>query len=233
MQKIRRQTALGEALKLAETGIPCFPCLPSKRPACQHGFKDATSDSVALGHLWQRSPGLLIGVPTGAASGFFVVDVDSARHPEAAAWLQDRTPFLPDTRRHKTKSRGWHFLFQHRDGLRNTASKLARGIDTRSDGGYIIWWPATLTSDEHRFMPPAAVPDWLVEALDPPPPVYPYLPSKAAAAPSRLEGIIRTVANAREGERNALTFWGACRIFDMLAEGELGSSDGADALGTC
>jgi hypothetical protein len=68
-------------------------------------------------------------VPTGETSGLFVVDVDSGRHDEANDWLESAGPHLPPTRWHATKSGGWHLLFKHRAGLRNTAGKLARGVD--------------------------------------------------------------------------------------------------------
>jgi Bifunctional DNA primase/polymerase, N-terminal len=41
---------------------------------------------------------VLIGVPTGEASGLFVIDVDSARHEEATDWLERWSPHLPETR---------------------------------------------------------------------------------------------------------------------------------------
>ncbi len=222
--------ALEQALTLAATGIPCFPCLPSKRPACRHGFKDATADPDELRQLWRGSLGVLVGVPTGEASGFFVLDIDSGRHPEAAAWLTRYAPRLPDTRRHHTRSGGLHLLFQHRAGLKSTASRLAHGVDTRGDGGFIIWWPACGLDIEHRAAL-APVPDWLAAALNPPPPVLvSYNPRVDASAPGRLEGIIALVAGAREGERNQLTFWAACRIHDMLAERELDYAAGSNAL---
>src|SRR5262245_38014924 len=162
---------LAEALKLAGTGIPCFPCRASKRPACPHGFKEATINPDELRQLWRRSPGVLVGVPTGEQSGIFVLDIDSARHSEAAVWLSHCASHLPDTRRHRTRSGGLHFLFQHHVGLKSSVSRLAVGVDTRGSGGFIIWWPAHLgLTADHHFAPLAPVPDWLIVALTPTPP---------------------------------------------------------------
>ena len=60
--------------------------------------------------------------------------------------------------------------------------------------------------------------------------LHPVARRSPAPAPDRLQGIIATVANAREGERNQLTFWGACRINEMLAERALDQSEGANAI---
>jgi hypothetical protein len=225
--------ALEQALELAAQGIPVFPCLANKKPACRHGFKQATSTPIEVEELWRASPGVRIGVPTGEASGLFCLDVDTARHPEAVQWHERFAQQLPQTRLHKTESGGWHYLFQHHKGLRCTSSKIERGIDTRGDGGYIIWWPAHVVSIEHRFMPAAPVPDWLVEALNPKPVhtlSYYASPQRFADAPRRLEGILTKIAEAREGERNAITFWGACRIGEMVLTGELNGGDGARAF---
>jgi hypothetical protein len=219
---------LEDALRLAASGIPCFPCqLANKRPLPgSNGFKDATADPDQLKQLWQRYPGGLIGVPTGAASGLFVLDIDSAKHPEADEWLERHSARLPETRLHRTRSGGLHLLFKHQDGLRNSESKLAPGVDTRGEGGYIIWWPFHLgLNSGHNFLPPARAPEWLVEALKPPAPTvipFPSLPRfNSGPAICRVDGIIATVAQAREGTRNALTFWGACKLRDMIANREL------------
>jgi hypothetical protein len=231
--------ALREALKLAFYGTPSFPCLPDKRPACPHGFKDATADAAQLAELWQRYPGTLVGVPTGPASGVFVLDIDSAKHPEADEWLERHAACLPETRSHRTRSGGLHLLFKHQAGLKNSTSKLAPGVDTRGEGGFIIWWPFHLgLGADHHMVPLADVPKWLIEALNPPPPppakIIPF-PARTqfgnvAPAMSRIEGIVATVARARQGERNAVTFWGACKIRDMLSNRELDHVTGQRAI---
>jgi hypothetical protein len=75
----RRKGASGNgpmnALQIAlGLGLPVFPCLPCKRPATPHGFKDATSDPDCICRFdWHDR---LIGVPTGQVSGLAVLDVD-------------------------------------------------------------------------------------------------------------------------------------------------------------
>lgn len=226
---------LMKALDLASAEIPVFPCAADKRPTCAHGFKDATCEPEAIRNLWCDHPGPLIGVPTGAASGIFVLDVDSAKHIEADQWLERHAPYLPETREHRTKSGGLHILFKHRDGLKNTASKIARGIDTRGEGGYVIWWPAAIAQSADGRNPPLAdVPEWIVEALTPPPPKI-ILPRDrprydGGDGMPRVCGIVAAVATARQGERNALTFWAACRIRDMILDGAIDGSDARQAF---
>jgi hypothetical protein len=107
------QNALTEALRLCAYNTPAFPCRADKRPACPNGFKNATADPNELRELWRQFPGSLVGVPTGEPSGIFVIDVDSARHDEANDWLEQQSPYLPETRRHDTVSGGVHLLFKH------------------------------------------------------------------------------------------------------------------------
>ena len=228
------RAALGEAVRL---GLPAFPCRPDKRPACPRGFKDATSDPEALTQLWRQYPGHLVGVPTGESSGIFVVDVDSAKHVEAQEWLECQSPQLPDTREHRTKSGGLHILFKHRPGLKNTTSRLAKGVDTRGEGGYIIWWPFHLGLSAHnRLVELADVPDWICTALNPPSPrvvELPYRPSfgKAPGEPNnKVQGVLNAVGQAHEGNRNSILYWGACVIRDMFLNREIGNTEGATAF---
>jgi hypothetical protein len=229
-------SALMKALALADAGIPVFPCAADKRPTCPTGFKAATCEPGAVRALWRAHPGSLIGVPTGAAAGIFVLDIDSAKHPEAEEWLERHAPYLPDTRQHRTQSGGLHILFKHRNGLKNSASKIAKGVDTRGDGGYIIWWPAEIAqSEDYDELPLADVPEWMAEALNPPPPP----PSRISSARHdssdittmpRMRGLIAVVATARKGERNAITYWAGCTVRDMLAGGELDRTAGGHAF---
>jgi hypothetical protein len=216
---------------MARRGLPVFPCAASKRPTCPHGFHDATNDSEAVLELWRKHPGPLIGVPTGAPSGIFVLDIDSVKHESAAEWFERHAPHLPETKRHRTRSGGVHFLFKHREGLRNTAGRLALGVDTRGEGGYVIWWPAVI-ADEHYWAPLADVPEWIFAALNPPNPVYSQAAQRAlttASALSRIEGIVGAIAAAQIGERNSLLHWGACRLAELVGQSIL-SRDNAFAL---
>jgi hypothetical protein len=220
-------TTLTKALKLAEWGLPVFPCAASKRPACPHGFLDASRDPGEVRALWRAYPGALIGVPTGAVTSIFVLDVDSVKHQTAAEWIERQAPYLPETRSHRTQSGGMHLLFRHRPGLRNTQGRLARGVDTRGDGGYVLWWPAAIEHGHHRA-PLADLPDWLVEALAPPPPETrpaAQRPNTPDVARAKIEGIIGAVAAAREGERNGFLYWGACRLAELVGQSVLGRGD--------
>lgn len=94
-------------------GLPVFPCRASKKPAGPHGFRDAVIDADEIERLWDRHPGPLIGVPTWAATGFDVIDVDP---PRGEQWLDENRHRLPMTRTHRTRSGGWHILFACRPG---------------------------------------------------------------------------------------------------------------------
>ena len=71
------------ALDYAARGWPIFPTHPStKRPLTAHGFLDATSDEGTLREWWKRWPKAMLAVPTGAAIGAFVIDVDAGVCPK-------------------------------------------------------------------------------------------------------------------------------------------------------
>jgi hypothetical protein len=230
-------TAIAEALRLYPYQTPSFPWLADKRPACPHGFKDATADPDQLKELWRQFPGPLVGVPTGEVSGIFVIDVDTAKHDEANDWLERWSPYLPDTRQHATQSGGWHLLFKHRGGLRNSTGKLAKGVDTRGDGGYVIWWPFHLGMlAPHKLdLPLCELPDAIQQQLVEPLPKIVLHPGPAfgkhVGEPNKkVDGILTAVARAQEGERNRLLFWAACRITDMITNREIGPAEGAKSF---
>jgi hypothetical protein len=221
--------ALEAALAL---GLPCFPCRGDKAPATPHGFYDATADPAALPALWRRYPGELVGVPTGEASGLSILDIDNAKHPEAQAWFATHRARLPVTRMHQTRSGGLHLVLQHRPGIVSRVSPpgLAKGVDTRGEGGYAIWWPAAgcpVLCDT----PPSPWPDWLLQALLwRPPPATIAAAGSATLDRRRLEGLLRKVKFAPELERNNTLHWGACRLGEAIRKGEIGPSEAAALL---
>jgi Primase C terminal 2 (PriCT-2) len=65
-----------------------------------------------------------------------VIDVDV----EGLSWFD--TQSLPLTRMHQSQSGGFHLLFRHSPGLRNSADhRIARGIHVRAEDGFAIFWP--------------------------------------------------------------------------------------------
>jgi hypothetical protein len=218
--------AQNAALTLASMGLPSFPCAWSKRPTCPHGFHDAANDLQGVRDLWVRCPGPLTGVRTGAASRFDVLDVDP-KHREAIDWFKEHCARFPKTRIHSTRSGGIHMLFRHAAGLRCSGSRIARGVDVRADGGYIIWWPAVglpLMLDA----PLADWPQWLLDILIPP--SQPMAPRIVVPDTHALGQIVRRVARSHEGERNAIAYWAACRAGEMVASGLLDADTAAAVI---
>ena len=132
-----------DALILATRGMHVFPCVPrGKTPACEHGLKDATTDSDVIRQWWRSEPKYNIAIASGAASGVFVVDIDSADAESALRRLEDEHGALPPTVEAITgKGRHLYFLWPGVP-VRNSASKVAPGIDVRGDGGYILAPPS-------------------------------------------------------------------------------------------
>jgi hypothetical protein len=216
---------LSAALDLATGGYPVFPCSDrSKKPTTPNGFKDASADPQEVRRLWRDHPGALIGVATGKAISLNVLDLDFGRHQEACDWWRENRQRVPRTRTHRTRSGGLHLLFQHDDRVHCTAGKIRLGVDTRGNGGYIIWWPAAdlpVLSDA----PPAPWPDWLLAEFRPKPIPQPRSRSVVRVPDNHLLAkLVQMVAGAREGERNSLTFWCACRAGEMVAAGVLSAT---------
>lgn len=194
------------AAPLLAQGIPVFPCWEKpngaiqsngkpkhpngKNPRTRNGFKDATTDARQVSAWAAQWPDALVGVPTGKASGLFVLDVDVKNGKDGFATLQATGWNLPATRTHRTKNGGGaHYLFRAPDGvpLKSSAGNLGDGLDTRGDGGYIVWWPAHGGEVEHADTV-ADVPPCLVDALQAPAPRKPSPASDAADGEGITEG---------------------------------------------
>jgi len=94
--------ALTAALAYAAQGLPVFPCDPAnKQPYTPNGFKAATLNTEKLEEWWSRYPTAMIGMPTGAASGIWVLDIDKKPQADGAvelAKLEQANGKLPDTK---------------------------------------------------------------------------------------------------------------------------------------
>jgi Bifunctional DNA primase/polymerase, N-terminal len=219
------------AINLARhNGYAVFPCAEDKRPTLKGWPERASTDPNEIARLWWDHGGPLIGIATGQRSGVDVLDFD-VKHNEALWWWRTHRPRLPATAAYRTRSGGLHLYFRHTEGVRNTASRVIKGIDTRGDGGFVIsWFAAGLACLDPSA--PAPWPDWLLALVLPPPPKpvmrQPFKP-KAGDADFAILSICRRVARANEGERNAVLNWAAFRLGARVAAGEMGRSE-AEAL---
>lgn len=212
---------------LGASGVPVFPCVPgSKRPLTAHGFQDASTDGDVINFWWRRQPDANIGVPTGAAGGIDVVDVDvhktgagyaAFEHARRAGFVEGWAWLV------RTPSDGLHAYFL-RSGEKEQRSWQvpSKHIDFRGDGGYIIVPPSRVTGDDgltrsYRQIAGALHHQpWPVDAaglrgfLDPPRPMRP--PTDMPSVGARPDTLAAWVASRREGARNGGLFWASCRM---------------------
>lgn len=174
MTKFRfsRAAMLEIAMALAARGLHVFPCRPrDKRPATPNGLKDATTDRDTIARWWRREPDYNIAVATGPVSGVFVIDIDGLDAEGALRKLEAEHGALPPSVEVIT-ARGRHIYFQWPgQPMRNSASKIAPGVDVRGDGGYVLAPPSIHPSgrryawsvDSARAF--ARAPDWVLDKL--------------------------------------------------------------------
>lgn len=159
------------ALRLAEEwGYPVFPVklIPKpdgktdKKPMTANGFKDASTNIEQIARWWQMWPDAVVGVPTGRHTKLLLVDID----PDGDEWFRDNAARLECGRTHRT-GRGWHLVYSMPDGvdISNSAGKVAKGVDVRGTGGFMVWWPASggeAVGDIEDIKP---APAWLIKAI--------------------------------------------------------------------
>lgn len=186
-------TLLTAALSYVERGWLTFPLKPgSKRPLPQsNGFLDATLDPAKIERWWQERPNANIGIATGRESGIYVIDPDEGINPDGSI-KQGMTQWRNLCKKHgdartglwqTTPRGGCHLIYAYPGNvpfvLDNTFGgkprSLARDIDTRGEGGYIVAAPSVITEgpvSHHgpyvlRDGTPSALPRWVIPRLAP------------------------------------------------------------------
>jgi hypothetical protein len=161
------------AIALAQRKLAVFPCRPQdKRPATEHGCKDASNDPDVIQKWWDQEPAYNIGIATGSPSNMFAVDVDGLDAEIELRRLERELGALPATVEVITE-RGRHLYFQWQPEIPigNSVGKIAPGIDVRGTGGYVLAPPSVHPSgrrycwsvDSHNAL--AAAPDWLLAKI--------------------------------------------------------------------
>lgn len=135
----------------------------SKEPATAHGVNDATVDQEQIVRWWLQDPEYNIGLAVGA-SGLVVIDIDP-RNDGFTGWDQVAGNHAANTASVYTGAKGIHWYFS---GAGKYRSKLAEGVDVKSEGGYVVA-PPSVHPDGGVYQwvrdDVQPVPDWLAELL--------------------------------------------------------------------
>lgn len=173
------------AVAYARREISVFPLQPRRKDPYGYttGWKAASNDPELTARRWagevdlplrppepgeklpkfvRAGPRANIGIATGAASGFWVLDVDGEEAEAALSALEAQHGALPPTVQQVT-GRGRHLCFRwDPDGpeMRNRSKVGGAPIDVRGNGGYIVAPPSIHPGDEKKGIPPGRVYAW-------------------------------------------------------------------------
>jgi bifunctional DNA primase/polymerase-like protein len=171
------------ALGYASRGWHVFPLklrekVSYKSAAHSDGRKwGQTTDADEIARDFRQWPDANIGIVTGEASGFFVVETDTADgHGEGVdgaaelAKLEAKHGALPATREALSPSGSVHRYFKHPGfKIKNSASLIGPGIDVRGDGGMVVGPPSVKLGKGvyswRNDLPIADAPPWLLDRI--------------------------------------------------------------------
>lgn len=164
------------ALYLAELGFHIFPCCErSKLPLIDGYPKRATRDSEQL-KKWWTDPVLgfhhdyNVAISTSrfrSDSALWVIDVDikgEKRGDHEIVKLEAAGYEFPETFEQITPTGGRHLVYVVDEAVRQSASRIAPGLDTRSNGGFILGAGSQTERGRYEIrghlLTPARAPAW-------------------------------------------------------------------------
>jgi hypothetical protein len=159
-------TNLSVALSYADAGIPVYWVSSAKRPYLPGGYKTATTDREKIIAWAMQYPAGLAAIPTGPASGVWVLDVDGPAGRKSlnsllAELSLEQIADLSDVII-RTPGGGLHLYFKVRPGEapRCRAGDIGPGLDSRAIGGGIIA-PGNVLPDgrSYQFIDPVDLTD--------------------------------------------------------------------------
>jgi hypothetical protein len=221
--------------------VPVFPVAPrDKVPLIRNGrgFRDATTNLRQIETWWRRFPQANIGVPTGAASGLAVVDVDvhgtngyNALNRADRAGLVTGWEFLV-----RSPTGGLHLYYPAAEEMEQRSWQAgSAGIDFRGDGGYIVAPPSLRVIDgetvPYRITELGTEPAHPLDAgrlrdfLEPPRPPRRFLTQTCGQGRTDPQKLANWLG-AERTDRNRKLFWASC----VLAEEGVPYREALDAM---
>ena len=224
---------------LAAHGVRVFPLVPGEKRPMVTGWEQKATTAPSLLDSWPAGAG--VGIACGP-SGLVVVDCDNhgGTPPRewdrpgiingldvfADVWSRHTRAPLFDTMTVETPSGGLHFYYRAPLGsrIRNSAGKLGWQVDVRAAGGYVCAPGTILPNGAYKPVGGpgniAPLPHWLRTLLEPQKPTPAatqrrtpqVIPGPRSQVERRVRGLIRTVAEAPEGQRNSTLNWAAWQL---------------------
>lgn len=194
-----------QALALAAQGFHVFPLVEnSKLPAIANWQNEATTDPDRVRALfcdpvmgWDQGYNIGICTTRFKDQSLLVIDVDNKNgkngHEELFR-LELEGHELPPTRTHATPTGGQHLIYSVPRPVSNGVDVLARGLDIRSDRGFIVAPGSTVAAGEYRADHPdfdvEPAPGWVIDRCS-------AAKERPAEKTEKVEGINQEAAIAR------------------------------------
>ncbi len=225
---------LDHALRYAARGWAVLP-LAGKTPHNRRGVTDATTDVEIITSWWTRWPDANIGarVPQSCV----VLDVDPRNGGSIDMLFAGFEPTLTLTALSGRRDRGAH-LYYRRPEMPLSAARLPTGVDLKING-YMVMPPSVHPDTGLRYgwydHEVVSLPEHLLALLRVPLRVVrdPRHAPSCRDVVARLDRLLAVLRSAVEGQRNDRLHWVACRVGEMLANGDLPDAvKAAEALTT-
>lgn len=215
-----------------------MPLIPSKQGG--RGYLDATADLPTVESWWARVSDANVGIrPPTNSNGCKVVVVDiDVQNDGHVTWRQLLNEYgpTPPTLTARTGQGGAHLWFWMHG---NPRSGLGQGVDCKTGtNGYVVVPPSMHPETGRIYTWISAnniawAPNWLNRLLEKPTEVARRRDSDAAPFTRSVDGLVRTVYSAQDGERNKILFWAACRLSEAGEDVRFESSPLSSAAMAC
>ena len=232
---------IATAVNMAEQGYAVFPLVEDgKVPSIKANWREiSSSDPAFVAAGWPKGDN--VGIDTGK-SGVIVVDVDVKNVNGIKVWdyLLEKNGLdaWPDTWTVRTASGGLHFYFEAGDvEMRNSAGLIGTAIDIRAQGGYVVGWDSVVDGKPYEVIhevPPAPVPDWLVETearlrhkndtlagISRQDGLCSLQMLTETQVRAKLDGLVKNLSETPDGHRNDMLNWTAWQLGKLAAAGRI------------
>ena len=154
-----REMILKRGLEYIKQGWSIIPVEPRGKKTLikWEEFQNRKASETELRQWLIKWPDMNLGIVTGSISNLAVVDLDGPKGLQYGRKIRLGGSVVSLT------GAGKHLFYRWAEGLRNSASKIAEGVDIRGEGGYVVAAPSTHVSGRiyrwERFVP-GLIPDF-------------------------------------------------------------------------